>query len=184
MLRDELRSVPISLLGERCGVRPTLEPRHGSAQSSCASGTREHDLMRTFRHPMFHPMVRDARACSTALRHKSSVITIRSRSGIITRSQKLSCFSRLSLTRSLRTRHPETPVTPNSTARFGHVLNIQCLIVLVRIRRKRVSNNSDISFLAVSGRAGGCSRRALRRPSRRTPCGGRTLPHRCFAAHR
>ena len=33
------------------------------------------DLMRTFCYPLFHPMVRDARACSTALCHKSSAIT-------------------------------------------------------------------------------------------------------------
>ena len=37
------------------------------------------DLMRAFCHPMFHPMVRDARACSTALRHKSSAIMNASR---------------------------------------------------------------------------------------------------------
>ena len=40
------------------------------------------NLICTFCHPMFHFMVRDARACSTALHHKSSAITISSRSRI------------------------------------------------------------------------------------------------------
>ena len=131
MLLDELRSVPISLLGERCGVRPTLEPRHGSAQSSCASGTREHDLMRTFCHPMFHPMVRDARACSTALRHKSSVITIRSRSGIITRSQKLSCFSRAE-SGNLSARGIQRRRSHRIPPHISGMCSTSCLIVLMQ----------------------------------------------------
>ena len=58
-----------------------LHSSHGMDQySHRAQAVRVNDdLMRTFCYPVFHPMVRVACTCSTALRHKSSAITNASR---------------------------------------------------------------------------------------------------------
>ena len=87
------------------------------------------DLIRAFRYPMFHPMVRDARACSTALRHKSSAITITLRHVMheicrefrVQQNSEQAAISRQSLRmRHQQTQIPSRPVPGAPSAKDSH----------------------------------------------------------------